>query len=336
MKYPAAVALGALLTAAAYLGLLAWSAGTPPTITAASIEAWLDHKDAIASNIQPPRILIAGGSSNLYGIRADRIQEATGIPTINLGSHAALSLDYLLERIRRVAKPGDIILLGLEYDFFTDAARTAVFSDFVFGSDPGYILQRPPLEAATWLASASGDVLLRPFRDLHPGFPGLREERAKIAAARLDEYGNFVANDLAERRPAQLADVENSRPLFALQSAKRVQSPAAWRSIEQFATWCRDNDIRLAAIFPPTIDRPIYADAPTRRALRAISKHCRELKIPVLGDAEDSFLPVSDFFDSVYHLHAEAAERHTDRILKVFIPWFDSLRADLTNPAPGP
>lgn len=336
MRYLVSVGLGVVLTAAAYLGILACSAGTPSTITAASIQAWLERKDAIASNLPPPRILVAGGSSNLYGVRADRIQAATGIPAVNLGSHAALSLDYLLGRVRRVAKPGDIVLLGLEYDFFTDAPHTAVFSDFVFGCDPGYIFGLPPEEAAQWLASASSDVLLRPLRDLHPSSAPLRAERAQLAASRLDAHGNFAANHLAAQHPSQRADIANARPLYALHSPKRIQHPDAWRTIERFAAWCRENDIHLAAIFPPTIDRSVYADPPTRRALRAISKHYRECEIPTLGTSFDSFLPESDFFDSVYHLHAEAAARHTDRLLESIVPWLESVRGDLTNLPPGP
>lgn len=67
-----------------------------------------------------PSIVIVAGSSGRYGLSASIIEQATGMPTINASTHAALpwgAIDrLLLSRIR----DGDTVLLPLEYEYLGD------------------------------------------------------------------------------------------------------------------------------------------------------------------------------------------------------------------------
>jgi hypothetical protein len=82
------------------------------------IGAWYDKKGQIADSIQAKKIIFAGGSNVQYGIRAGLVQEKLGIPTVNFGTHAALPLSYILEQVKKIAKPGDIIVLIPEYEYY--------------------------------------------------------------------------------------------------------------------------------------------------------------------------------------------------------------------------
>lgn len=328
MKYLLFIILGAILAAACYLGLLGWSAGTPANATAASVKGWYDKKDEIAQNLPSPRILIGGGSANLYGIVATRIEAATGIPTVNFGTHAALSLDYHLYRLRKIARRGDIIILGLEYEFYTDSKLNAAMSDYVFGGDPGFLLTLSPAELANWLASASGDVVWRPFADL---LPTVRHDLDALYASsrdQLDERGDFFENNPNDQLPGQKAAVENAPPIATLKGPRHVQSEEVWQKLSDFVEVCHEDGITVVATFPATISRPIYKQKPYVRAMRVLVDRWNDLGIPLLGTPADFLRPADDFFDTVYHLNSRAAGERTMQLIEQLQPL---LPEDLTG-----
>jgi hypothetical protein len=76
-------------------------------------------KHSFAKKIDSRKIILVGGSSVLFGIDADQIERSLGIPCLNYGLHAAMRLEWLLEEVKEVAKPGDIIIIALEPAYYT-------------------------------------------------------------------------------------------------------------------------------------------------------------------------------------------------------------------------
>lgn len=99
--------------------------GTPD-----STKLMLVQKAAIALIPSPnnQRILIISGSNGLLGISAATISQTTGIETINLSSHAGLGGEYILRWASSLIREGDVILLPLEYQFYS---ATGISDDFV-------------------------------------------------------------------------------------------------------------------------------------------------------------------------------------------------------------
>jgi hypothetical protein len=75
-------------------------------------------KRALADSAPSPRIVALGGSSTLFGIDAQEITTRTNISTMNMGLHAAMRLERLLDIGAQMARPGDIFVLPLEYTFY--------------------------------------------------------------------------------------------------------------------------------------------------------------------------------------------------------------------------
>ena len=73
-------------------------------------------KENIAHNIHGKKIVFVGGSATLFGIRTEDIEKELKIPTINYGVHAALEIDYILDRVKNILNPGDVVILSLEYN----------------------------------------------------------------------------------------------------------------------------------------------------------------------------------------------------------------------------
>ena len=117
MKVPWRFILGLLaglvLAIAVFLGFLYSQLGVP-THQSQWIFDISQKKERLASEITTPKLLIVAGSSALFSINAKIISEQTGFPAINMGNHAGLALDYRLYRIRKIARPGDKILIASE------------------------------------------------------------------------------------------------------------------------------------------------------------------------------------------------------------------------------
>jgi hypothetical protein len=121
LRYGTGLFLGAGAAVALQLGLLLSAAGVCWNLTAQNIKTWVDEKTVLARATPGPKILLVGGANVFYGLRADVVEEAFGVPTVNFGIHGALPLGFDLHKIRRIAEPGDTILYVPELsNYFRD------------------------------------------------------------------------------------------------------------------------------------------------------------------------------------------------------------------------
>jgi hypothetical protein len=100
--------------------------------TADWLDVMLKTKAKLVSQTEPnsKRILIVSGSNALLGISAKSITQATGIKTINLGSHAGLGGEYILSWTEKFVRKDDIVLMPLEYDLYESAGMSDDFVRF--------------------------------------------------------------------------------------------------------------------------------------------------------------------------------------------------------------
>ena len=61
------------------------------------------------------RIIFAGGSNLSLGQNSRLIEEEIKMPVVNLGLHAGLGLDFVLNELKSVIKSGDVVFLSIEY-----------------------------------------------------------------------------------------------------------------------------------------------------------------------------------------------------------------------------
>jgi hypothetical protein len=92
----------------------------PSPITA---EYWVREMLVMKRNIakeigNQKKIVIAGGSSVLFGVDTNEVGRVLGLPAINFGLMAGLSLDTVFHEINGVVNNGDILVLALEPDYY--------------------------------------------------------------------------------------------------------------------------------------------------------------------------------------------------------------------------
>jgi hypothetical protein len=101
-------------------------------------------KRQLAERTASPKLLLVGGSGTLFGVSAREIQRQTGWRTVNLSTHAALGTTYILELAQRAAKPGDAVLLVLEYELYNYGKVEQTWADkllvdYLVSRDPAFL-----------------------------------------------------------------------------------------------------------------------------------------------------------------------------------------------------
>jgi len=76
------------------------------------------YKQLLLEKVPSPRILIESGSNGLHAFNGEILESITGYPVVILSDHAGSSLQDKIARLERFARPGDQVLLPLEWGFY--------------------------------------------------------------------------------------------------------------------------------------------------------------------------------------------------------------------------
>jgi hypothetical protein len=306
---------GALIAVALFVALLYAQLGIP-TESSRWIYELLQKKEAHAAAVQGPRLFVTAGSSTLYGINAKRIEELTGRPTINMGCHAGLGLPYMLYLIKKTARPGDTVLLAIEYELYSLDLNKETIDDYLLARDPDYFRR------LSWLEKIEMTTRI-PFKRLQKGLsirhkPESPPRPHHPYAEDIDDNGDEVANWTAERQPPNFRlKLIASNLVDGIPSTDR----AGFNAIRDFVAWARAHQVTVLATFPNLVYHAEYDKPPAQQAIKAITDFYTSQGVPVIGTAREAMLPMDQFFDTSYHLTHEAALKRTERLVPELKPY---------------
>jgi len=303
-----AVLLGFAVGFAAWIGVFASQFGMPSLSSRWTWEL-LQKKQAIADRAQGPKLVVAGGSSALFGIRAEQLGRELGVPAYNMATYAALGLPYMLHRIEGMVRPGDTVILSLEYElYYHDPFPPQV--DFLSAHDPAYFEQLPILKQLNGIFRIDLGRAISPW----VADPSVASPRNPLSAYEAKDQLNAVGDALGNN--AVLKN-EGSRALVDSLPAIPVDvKPPNEREIEAFAAWAREHRIKVLATHPSLIDfGPSWKTPQLRRAMEAIDQLHSRIGMPFVDRWEDVLYPRPFFFDTIYHLDSVAASIRTRALM---------------------
>jgi hypothetical protein len=97
--------------------------------------------------------------------------------------------------------------------------------------------------------------------------------------------------------------------------------PPAFQAIEEFVRWANTNGVRVLATYPNIMDHPAYHTDVARKTVRDIRERYQELRVPFIGNLEESMMPPSAFYDTLYHLTSEGARTRTEQLIGHLAPY---------------
>ena len=252
----------------------------------------------------PPRMIFIGGSSMALGMDSGRVARRHGFKPVNMGMNMGIGLEFMLQEVEPIVRPGDVVIVGPEYFLFEGNYR----------ANPEYVARliecRPSLVRV--LSARQFKDLLdlgyvhhigRVLRSMVGNPEKLFDGQVNYFNTRdsFNENGDIVAHhDVTTKRAA------NMRFVFTASAS----ADAAIAHLNRFHASCRDRGARVFFTHCPYEDRyfALYHDSIQR--LEALLR--ARLSIPMLDTAEDLAWPREMFFDNEVHLNFKGKIRRSD------------------------
>jgi hypothetical protein len=221
--------------------------------------------------------------------------------------------------VKTEARPGDTVLLILEYELYTPNQRSDVWLDYLIARDPPYFHSLSLIDQWDVFMLTPEDRLIRGLKGrINPRrYADHKPGGGAYNADYIDEWGDqtfhprSAASAQIERRPSRLA--------FAM-----PDPPAGFALILSFCHWAEEHHVRVLATFPNLLDQPELHTDIARRNSERIASFYKQLNVPVIGAYTDVLLPPDQFFDTVYHLTDVAALARTDRLAEKLKPFLSA------------
>ena len=302
--------LGFLFVAGLWIRAFSWQLSAP-TESSRWIHECVQQKLALAEAQTQKKILIVSGSNALFGISARQLSEELQMPAVNLATHAALDIRYILHYARQAAKPGDIVLLPLEYELYdSDGTPNEVLIDYLASRDKPYLRQMPWVEQAKVVFGMKWERLAEGIRSKRqPPLP----LQGGYEAATLNAWGDETINRMSSVSAEKWAVVEAFAPSKPLSKGLGAGNQS-FAELERFLRWCRERNITVWASYPNLIYKAEYEKPRTQKTLLQIEQFWRQQGVPVLGTAQEYMYPVQCMYDTPYHLNEQGRKQRTQQL----------------------
>jgi hypothetical protein len=265
------------------------------------------------TKLQSPKIVLIGGSSCSFGFDSEIIEDSIGMPVVNMAAHAGLGLKYFLDQVREYIKPGDIVLLSLEYGQLVDGDNAAFYGGdvlvpVVVDIDRDAIKD---LDAGQWL-TVLRNVWLYSARKLITLAEGPIEESFRgeaVARTRMGHYGRFSFNELGDVRKELIS---KCLPVKTAKTEEGTLLEPALDYLEQFSKYVEGVGAHFFITYS-SMQRSSYL--PIEKLAGRIHRVLIQRGLTVIGAPAQFSVDDAELFDTPYHLNAKAREMKTKRFV---------------------
>lgn len=258
------------------------------------IERFYLTKSAILERTaQQRRVVIVAGSNALFSFDSEQLSQTLGRPVVNFASAAGLGLRYLLERAKAQLKPGDVVLLPLEYIFYNDASVTDVTLPLHIYSHPVYLEYFPLVERASI-------VMHTPFQSmLESGTATEATMRNKLFESdSLNAHGDLRAEVVHQL----YKDYHLSQHQYSMAYTEQFNSRSR-QLLSDFVQWAHGRNIGVIAMPPAVQKHPGLQSKHAQQHKQTIRMFWEQQGIPFLVDHELLEFSKTNMFDTAYHLN---------------------------------
>ncbi len=271
-----------------------------------------DRLDTIPS----PRIIFVGGSNLAFGLDSPALEQATGLPVVNLGIIVRLGLRFNLSEVQGSLRRGDVVVIMPEYRNF--------YRNHMEGTETLAEMAVLYPQSLAWLSSRAQ------YANLASGF--LKVFKRKTSSWLLsflrpmDKYqkahARIYRRDAFNRQGDVITHLRygRSKVLGSRFYLKGVPyNPEAARVINRFGGAARKVGA-TALLAYPIISSTVYEK--NRPWLDALDRTLRStLTIPILNTpASETFPEDNHFFDTIYHLGRRGRTRRTSDLIRRLAP----------------
>lgn len=259
-------------------------------------------------------VWLVGGSNVMFGYNSDYLTTALRRPTINMGIGAALGLPFMLNEALAVAKPGDIVVLSLEYNLrHGDYNAQLCAADFY--PPARHYIHYP--DQITWLKANAHYQLRKAKNGLNTILYGYGEKKPPT----VDDTLNVYFRSAFSKRGDLISHLNNPRPQGLNFDSRESYSPYHdyINHINDFVRDAQKTGISVFFTYPPIAKATYQAN----QAVFAKWQHelTTHMTAKILTEPTSTVYPDTLFFDTEYHLTEVGRDQHTQLLLSKLKPY---------------
>ncbi len=264
--------------------------------------SYIGAKLARGSSLVSPKVVVISGSNATDGIDIERLAQSLSIRAFNFGLSASFGPGFQSFEAAKILKPGDAVLMPLEYLAYDYGRPQDSLVDTVYTCGRDYWQSLAPGERLFYVMAA------KPWRLIDATlFERKRDLMTRTAAEASNDAGLF-GQRLSEVMPVA------AQNFSGLQQPLAIHFDPASPGVRAIANFIREAQRRHIAVFatwPNTLLFPEYRGNPELAKIRAFYDG---LGVPVIGTPEDAMFPAKLMGDTIYHLNRTGIAIRTTRI----------------------
>jgi hypothetical protein len=281
--------------AAVVLSLFAWLA---PPVTSNDYMDALKGKHRRLQELSSPKVIIMGGSNVAFGLDSEELEKALCMPVVNMGLHASLGTEFMINEVKNAIGPGDLVLLSLEYSNLRAPRKMENVLYLAVDRDPSVFQWVPLLQRPQVVLSV---VVLR-LQALWKQITGKYRTGGETIyrAENFDVRGDMVGHHANEAKAR--------KPLEGLHYVDVQVHPHTWDLLLRLKKRVEEKGGRSILLWP-SIAASAYDEPTDWRLAAEFTQH----RLPLLGSREEQVYPDERFLDTRYHLDKEGRRIRTLR-----------------------
>ena len=299
-------------------------------------EIWLDNlykvKDYInATSTKKQRLIIISGSNSLFGFDSSLIAKYTKYQPINYATHAGLPINYHIDKIITNAKRGDIIVLPLEFQYYTKNSPNddiSYISNMLtwgngykkyislkglfltyFRQSPLQIISKIYNWQKTKISDNSIEEMLTTW-DKNIAINNPCGEAIVYSYKGLSPYGDFCAQ---ENEKPYIVDYD-----YGLQATTKISQffIDEFLRLKEFA---KKMDIKVFLTYPTSAENKHFSvkNPNTLQYIENLKIQLAKNNIKIYGDFKDFHFEQKYFYDTPYHLNKQGAVLRTKKFIEL-------------------
>lgn len=260
-------------------------------------------KYTLLQTTKSPRIILVGGSNVAFSIDSQKIEQRFNVPTINIGLHAGLGLEFMLKEMQESATSGDIIIVSPEYTIQLDGQTEMLANAHRYCAE--CISAIDAVDRATIakrnLQLVENDIIW------YLGIPRWGLDGNSIYNRKnFNQRGDFIGH---------LNQPNNAKIDGLLQAVEPQDLMAKALLLHSFYQACKERNAQVFLMFPG-VPASFYA-INQKEINNTYEAFQNNSKMPILGTPQDFIFDDSYFYDTVYHMNADGRSARTERIIEI-------------------
>ncbi len=289
--------IGVIFICILYFGLFLTC--VPPQYTEVYTASLIDKEERLLS-IKEPKIILVGNSNLAFGIHSEMIEEAIGMPVVNMGLHGGLG-NKILERFAlQGIGPNDLVII-CHSDFGDDGKIKQTDLAWITIENHKDIWKALDMQECFQLIEAFPDYAFN-ATSLWLSGRGNQSSDQYYSRNSFNEYGD----NASMRKHTNLSLNENS--LIFPQISKECVQRLNWMN-----EFCREKGATMVVAGYPIIECE-YTKSVEEYAVFQ-EKLEEALECEIISDYEEYRFPLELFFDGPLHLTSEGAEVRTQQMI---------------------